>query len=591
MEEGAGQAKRFTAAARRDDAGDPRVERLEARVRELGDALEAVQARLSALEGTTPVPHVTREEAPRVDLPHVPGPTLGDVLPQVAGIGGRTLLILGGGYLLRDLTERGTLSPGFGTLAGLLYASLWLLIAERQGKSTPSVSAAFYAVSFALTAFPLLGEVTARFDVLTPVQSALAFGAAALALTFVAWRRSLALGAWAGLALSLFALGPTVLQTRQPVPFAFMLIGFALALDFAAASRGWTALRIAACVLVDLAVLVFSVVQLFSEKYVLAATLVPLGLFAAFMLFFSLRAQLEKRWLTLFERLQASAVLFVGYLGAVLLTRQAGGAPVAVLGAASVGVGAVAYTVAYFLFVVPGKNAVEAWFDTSYALVGILTGSWLLLDEPGFAWAGIGMLFAILGTRDRHAALPLHAAVCALAAALGSGMLACVVDAFWGDARAGLRPLSLPCLTAWAVALFAYFAPLEPTRGRASNAAALAKTLGLALSVAGAGALAVSLSVAPVAGSGASADLGWVAALRTAILAASALGLAALSRLERFREAKHLVYPVLGVGALKLVLQDFPNGRALTLFVALALIGAASIFAPRLRFKEAESAA
>ncbi len=591
-----GQTKGAESSSRPTEPDGGRFDRLEARVRELSDALAAVQSRLSALEGAgvrpakaTPAP--SAEEPPSVELPHVPGPTLGEVLPQVAAIGGRTLLILGGGYLLRDLTERGTLSPSLGALAGMLYASIWLFLADRRSLSHPGVSSAFYAVTFALTAFPLLGEVTARFDVLRPVPSALAFGASALALTWVGWRRQFTLGIWAGLVMAVFIVGGTIVQTRQAIPFLFMLIAFALAVDFAASKLRRTVLRAAACALIDVAVFAFSVVQLFSEKYVLAATAVPLTLFAGFMLFYSLRAQFEKRWLSLFERIQACAVLLVGYLAAVLMTRQTEGTPVTVLGVASVVMGAIAYAVAYFLFVVPGKNRVEAWFDTSYALVGLLTGSWLILEEPGFAWAGIGVLFAMLGTRDRHAALPLHAAVCALAAALGSGLAAAVVDAFWGDPRKGLRPLDVPCLTAWAVALIAYLAPLEPTRARSTAAASAGKTLALALAVAGAGALAVSQLISPVAGSGLRTDLGWSSALRTSILAASAVGLAAASRVARFRQAKYLVYPVLGVGALKLLLQDFPNGRALTLFVAFVLIGAASVAAPRIRHKEASRTA
>ena len=585
------------AAQVREPEPADRVERLEERVRELADELERVQTRLALLEGR-PAPEVEAaraapapaevaepdEVAPPIEP--MPSPSFGDVLPEVAGIGGRTLLILGGGYLLRDLTERGTLSPALGAILGLSYAALWLFVAHRAAREAPSVSAAFYAVSFALTAFPLLGEITVRFEVLSPPSSALAFVTAAGAAIAVAWRRRLALGAWATLVLVVFTLGGSVLQTKQPVPFLLALTAITLGLDWAAAKRSWPVLRVAASALVDLAVLLFTLTELMSEHYTLGATLVQLALFAGTMLFFSVRAQLERRHFVLFERVQAVAVLLVGYLGAVLLCRAAPGAPALALGAASLVMGAIAYAVAYFLFVVPGRDAVEAWFNTSYALAGVLVGSWLVLPEPGFAWAGIGVLFAVLGTRDKHAALPLHAAVCAFSAALGSGLFAVVLDAFWASPRASLRPLDLPSFGALGVALFAYLAPLEPTRARSLWAGSAAKTLALAVSVAGVGALLVALTLGPVGGgTGSGADAGRVAALRTAILAGSALGLSALSRLPRFREAGYLVYPVLGLGALKLLLQDFPNGRALTLFVALALFGAASVLAPRLRYR------
>jgi uncharacterized membrane protein AbrB (regulator of aidB expression) len=56
-----------------------------------------------------------------------------------------------------------------------------------------------------------------------------------------------------------------------------------------------------------------------------------------------------------------------------------------------------------------------------------------------------------------------------------------------------------------------------------------------------------------------------------------------VSRKARFREWGWLVYPLLiGVG-LKMVVEDFKYSRPATLFIAMALYGAALIVAPRLR--------
>ena len=59
--------------------------------------------------------------------------------------------------------------------------------------------------------------------------------------------------------------------------------------------------------------------------------------------------------------------------------------------------------------------------------------------------------------------------------------------------------------------------------------------------------------------------------------------LAWVGRSRHLREASWLVYPVLALGALKLLVEDFPAGRPMTLLVALALYGGALIAAPRLR--------
>ncbi|NIR28958.1 MAG: hypothetical protein GWN84_06515, partial [Gammaproteobacteria bacterium] len=51
-------------------------------------------------------------------------------------------------------------------------------------------------------------------------------------------------------------------------------------------------------------------------------------------------------------------------------------------------------------------------------------------------------------------------------------------------------------------------------------------------------------------------DPGALATVRTAVLAAAALVLAGLAWLERPREASVLVYPVLVLGAVKLLAED-----------------------------------
>jgi len=81
---------------------------------------------------------------------------------------------------------------------------------------------------------------------------------------------------------------------------------------------------------------------------------------------------------------------------------------------------------------------------------------------------------------------------------------------------------------------------------------------------------------------GADSDLGALAALRTIVLTMSAVTLALSSRHKRWPEARWLVYPVLVLVGIKLIFEDFPNGRPLTLFIALALVGGALILVARL---------
>ena len=81
---------------------------------------------------------------------------------------------------------------------------------------------------------------------------------------------------------------------------------------------------------------------------------------------------------------------------------------------------------------------------------------------------------------------------------------------------------------------------------------------------------------------GAEPNLAVLAALRTAILSASSVTLALSSRYKRWPEARWLVYPVLILVAIKLFIEDFPNGQPATLFVALVFVGSSLLLVARL---------
>jgi len=85
-------------------------------------------------------------------------------------------------------------------------------------------------------------------------------------------------------------------------------------------------------------------------------------------------------------------------------------------------------------------------------------------------------------------------------------------------------------------------------------------------------------------------DPGVIATVRTAALVSAVVAAAAIGRYPRFVEAGWLVYPLLIAGALKLVADDLTHSRPATLFVALAVYGAALIAAPRIARRPLKSA-
>src|SRR4030095_8593226 len=180
--------------------------------------------------------------------------------------------------------------------------------------------------------------------------------------------------------------------------------------------------------------------------------------------------------------------------------------------------------------------------------------------------------------------LALHGTFYSLAAAAASGLLMTALYAF-----------ATPAATAWPrltpQALLARLAPAVVCALPVPHPApfwkpyeGLTRVLRIAVLLWGAAGTALYFLAPLLAGvpGGGRCDPGVLATVRTAMLTAVALLLGWASRFKGFREAAWLVYPTLALAVLKLVVEDFPQGRPATLFLALALCGVAFLFAPRL---------
>ena len=182
----------------------------------------------------------------------------------------------------------------------------------------------------------------------------------------------------------------------------------------------------------------------------------------------------------------------------------------------------------------------------------------------------------------------LHAAVYLLAAAFACGAIGYDLrEVVAGAGPPWPSPTPAMLVVLIASALSAWFASREP-EGDGSSYASLPRFVIVLILVLSAGGTLIG-TVAPVVGRQAdgSMDAGVMATIRTGVLAIAALVVAWIGRHARFREWGWLVYPLLvGIG-LKMAAQDFLHSRPATLFVALALYGAALIMAPRMRRRQA----
>ncbi|MBW8865855.1 MAG: hypothetical protein JF610_00740, partial [Acidobacteria bacterium] len=84
---------------------------------------------------------------------------------------GRTLMVLGGAYLLRALTESAIWPVWFGVTVGFVYAAASLVATKRAARSTRWLSAEFHGGTAVMIALPLLWEAVTRFHLLGAVAA------------------------------------------------------------------------------------------------------------------------------------------------------------------------------------------------------------------------------------------------------------------------------------------------------------------------------------------------------------------------------------------------------------------------------------
>jgi hypothetical protein len=194
----------------------------------------------------------------------------------------------------------------------------------------------------------------------------------------------------------------------------------------------------------------------------------------------------------------------------------------------------------------------------------------------------LGIAAAWAGARFGRVTLSGHASAYLVGAALAGGQVSAFVEALTGAAPRGSTWVGLPLVVTVAalLALSLRVAAAEAVWGRFNRLPELLLAALVAVGVVGAataglgqlGALLLGASLTP----------GPLAALRTGALAAAAPLCALLAHASRFEAARWLVYPLLLLGGVKLVAEDFRRGSALTLFVSLVLYGGGMSLAARL---------
>jgi hypothetical protein len=575
---------------------DDAFEKLTARVSELAGAVRALEARVATLETPGQAPtasaDASAESAPvpppaGVTAPAPPteaGTSPFESLSRTIALAGRGILALGGAFLIRALTEAGALPAGAGVTLGLVYALAWLFLAERGARRDDRLRAAADALTATLVVCPLVWEAATRLGVLPPGAAAAVLGVfAALGFALSAVRNLPAAGWFVALGV-LPAAFSLLVATHAVATFVALLLAVGGLSLGAANERGWTGLPWLPALAADLAVVSAGFVATRPAAAADAYAGVSPGLLAALAFLLAALYLGAAVWRTALRRHAPSALdwfqtplAVVAGLGTAAWIGAQAGFPDGVVGAAA-GAGAAAL---YALAGEGGDHVETARFHALLALLLALAAIGIVLPAGArySAFALLGFLAAILASRGAGPTAAAHAAVYLVASAVTGSLAGATADAFFAAASAAPPPVSAPALLILAASAASYALLTAPgARGTSFRTRVPALIAGI-LSALGAGiAIVPLLSRLFHAGS----DPAALAAIRSGVLAAAALLLAAGKRRPRFLELSWLVGPLLGLGGLKIVFDDLPNGRPATLFLTFALYGLALVFAPRL---------
>jgi hypothetical protein len=579
------------------------LEQLRGELDELGRQLHDVQWRLARLESreaaAQAVSERARPEAPTraegpgtAEPPAVPGRAAGTI-----ALVGRSLVVLGGAFLFRALSDRGLVPPLAGAGAALLYAAWWLVCCSRSAAAGRRASALFHGVTGTLIAYPLIWETTARFGIVAASEAAIA-AVAFLAVTLsVASRNKLPALAWTSVVVHVGACLALILGTHSFLPLSAALLAAGALVESLVAGGGrlerlrWpAALGADAAVLMTITVGVHRATTPTSDPALASAGVIAVALCLPVLYLASIgqRSLLRGRPLSGFDVSQAAVALLVGFAGAVrmLLAGEASVTPVGVL---ALLLGAGCYAAAFACIDRRRGRGPDLYGYTTFAGLLTLAGSALLLPGGSAplagAWCALAAIATGVGVHFDRITLRFHGVAYLVAAAVPSGLLAASAGGML-TAPAGWHSLDPAALVVLALAMLCGVALLAVRRPDAAWYTHLPHVFLAALLVGSLAGLAVRTlaSFAMDAGGGDGAAL--LAAARSVAIALAAIALAWAGRRAALPELQWLVYPVLVAGAAKLLWEDFRLGDPVALFAALAAYGGALIATPRLMRRE-----
>ncbi|HUA60958.1 MAG TPA: hypothetical protein VML19_19500 [Verrucomicrobiae bacterium] len=541
---------------------------LEDDVRDLSRRVEQIERVLGISAAATPaVAAPTAEPAASSE----PGVRIGN-LPFLLG---RALLGLAGAYLLRALTEAGTLPHAIGVPMGILYAIAWLTLAARA-PAAERVETALDGLTAVLVLSPLLWEATLRFHAVSTWTS----GAILVFFTVfglaISWRKDILILATIATVAGVGTAAALLMATHDVLPFTLVILAIAAAVEASACLDHWLSERWLAASAANLSVLLAT--WLVTREEGMPANYAPIPhawllavlvlLLAIYLSSTIIRTLLRGFTFTFFETAQCAFAVAITLNGCLRLSAEDARIAPAV-GSLAVACAAACYLVS-FVLLAHGRN-----FYT-YSTFGILlavAGTRILfpLDAASAVWLAMAVTGVWAGRRVGRSTLQVHGAIYLLLALVCLGTLQQAVSALMGTGA-----LPWPAFVTAGVAVLCYV-----LAGYAAVRMVLAVTLALLLT----SVVAFALTSGYHALFGADAPHSYCATLRTIVLALTALFAAWAGRQWGRIEISRLIYPLLLAGAWRLFTDDIHQERKAAAVLSLLVYGTALMMVSR-RWKE-----
>ena len=549
--------------------------------------LALVEARLDALEANrveaaVPSP---RQKA-RIASEAAAVPPAAAFVPDEFDLAliGRTLIVFGGAYLLRAITESGVVPTPAGVALGILYAMSWSLLALRP--STPRASAVHHAVATTFIGLPLIFEAARRFHVLDAWSSMLVLSLITALLVTVAWRRRIEGIAWMYTLAALAFVPLLTAVTSAIAPYTIYLIALGVTTLWLGYVLDWYLLRWVVAMELDLMLALLTGLLVTHRLSALSPTIAIAVLclaVTAYAASFAIRTLVREREVVAFEIAQSLALLVIGLGGAMWIAATSAPRLEIPLAAVMLLMAAASYGVAFWFVPRHFGRPANFVFYSSVALMLIIGGGAFIARgiTNSLFWAALVIACTWFAARFRKGSLALHAAVYLLSGLVGAGLI-----------ELGARSLLLKIANGWTAPSYGTFvlllasliaASLRPIERQGTfelwNVAKLMLLAELGWILATLSVIGIGFAFLDETQPAAEV----VAVVRTAVFAALTVLSASVSRFPSLSPAKILCDTFMALLIVKLIGEDFRLGNPSTLFLSLAIAGVALIVTARLR--------